>query len=52
MKTKNKKTIVIEPKVVFKFKNADPGDPDDPTTSLATTTFTHLMTFRGLPRAR
>ncbi|WP_157766438.1 hypothetical protein [Pedobacter ginsengisoli] len=48
METRNKKKLVIEPEVVFEIKNTYQNDPpDDPTTSLATTTFTHLFTFGG-----
>jgi len=47
MKTENKKKMVIEPEVVFEMKNTYQEDPTDPTTSLATTTFTHLFTLGG-----
>jgi hypothetical protein len=48
METQHKKKLVIEPEVVFEIKNTHQNDlPDDPTTSLATTTFTHILTFGG-----
>lgn len=48
METQNKKKLVIEPEVVFEIRNSYQNDsPDDPTTSLATTTFTHIFTLGG-----
>ena len=48
METQNKKKLTIEPEVVFEIKNSYQNDPpDDPTTSLATTTFTHIFTLGG-----
>jgi hypothetical protein len=45
MKKEKKQITVIEPRMVFELKNFQyPGDPDDPTTTLATTTFTGLLT--------
>lgn len=44
MKTKKIEKLSIEPRVIFEMENGWPDDyPDDPTTTLATITFTHLI---------
>lgn len=41
MKTKKTKKMCLEPEPIFKVENDWP-EGDDPTTTLATVTFTHL----------